>query len=93
MLTCYLSAKIDLAEGQMNVLTIVLGILISFEAFAATPKLVCPKACCRTLVRQNARLRMQIKRLTPPPPPKMSYIIRSVDDPSDGPVPKIEPVD
>lgn len=77
----------------MKVWATVLGILIAFEAFAATPKLVCPKVCCRTLVRQNARLRAQIKRLTPPPPPKMSYIIQSVDDPSDGPVPKIEPVD
>ncbi len=92
MLTCYLSAKIDLAEGQMKVWVTVLGILIAFEAFAATPKLVCPKECCHTLVRQNARLRAQIKRLTPPPP-KMLYIIQSVDDLSDGPVPKIEPVD
>jgi hypothetical protein len=95
MLTCYLSAKIDLAGEIMKNLMIALSLLVAFEAQAVPPKKVCPKSCCTKLVRENFRLRMQLKRYAPPPPaPAGPVVIRSVDDPVEGiVVPVIQFVD
>ncbi len=93
MLTCYLSAKIDLAGEIMKNLMIALSLLVAFEAQAVPQKKVCPKSCCTKLVRENFRLRMQLKRYAPPPPAG-PVIIRSVDDPVEGlVVPTIQFVD